>query len=271
MRVCVCLHLYYWEMIPEIKQYLKNLPEYDLYITTPEDNRKRENEILAEFEHARVIYTENEGFDVYPFICFLREVDLRQYDVVVKLHTKKDIPIVYSLNGFDLSNHLWRYYLLDGILGDKKRTDKILKEFATDKKLGMVGSAELIIRDDDIDKDIDMNKVQQTMHEIGLSIHKREFIAGSIFIIRAELLEKLKERNYSVEEFPPYLPRDWNGLPYCLERCFGCMISAQGYKLKGVYASSTIQNRKLYIMKRVQAHFPKMYSKMKRFKEHIKK
>lgn len=271
MKVCVCLHLYYWEMISEMKQYLKNLPKYDLYITTPKENKERENEILAEFEDAHIIYTENEGFDVYPFVCFLKEVDLQQYDVVVKLHTKKDIPIVYSLNGFDLSNHLWRYYLLDGILGDKNRTGKILKKFEKDEKLGLVGSAELIIRDEDIDKDIDMKKVEHTMNEIGLSICKKEFVAGSIFIVRAKLLEKLKERNFSVEEFPPYLPRDWNGLPYCLERCFGCMISAQGYKLKGVYASSTIHNRKIYLMKRIQACFPKIYRKMKTFKERMNK
>lgn len=239
MKVCVCLHLYYWEMIQEMQNYLKNIEKYDLYITTPFENQKHEDEIKKKFQNAQIIYTENIGFDIYPFVKFLSVVDLKKYDVVYKLHTKKDIPIEYSLNGYDLKNGEWRYYLMNSILGDKKRVHEILKAFETNPQLGMIGSKELIIRNEDIDKDIDMEKVKDTMREMKLDIVEREFIAGSMFVMRAELLEPLKNRGFKAEEFPPYLPRDWNGLPYCLERCFGFMISSQGYQLKGIYSRKT--------------------------------
>lgn len=259
MNICVCLHLYYLDMIPEMKEYLDNIPEYDLYITTPEENRVREQEIRAALGDAVIIYTENVGFDVYPFVRFLETVPLEQYDLVYKLHTKKDIPIEYSLNGYDLKDGKWRYYLLDSILGGQDKVRQIMEAFEKDPSLGMMGSKELIIRDEDIDKDIDMEKVKAVMQELGLSVVKREFIAGSMFVIRSSLLEPLKRRNFRQEEFPPYLPRDWNGLPYCLERCFGCMVSAQGYRLKGVYARSTMEDKSLWLKKEVQDRLPGPY------------
>lgn len=264
MKICVCLHLYYLDMISQIRQYLDHIPEFDLYITTPEENREREQEIKAALGDAVIIYTENIGFDVYPFVKFVEEVRLEQYDLVYKLHTKKDIPIEYSLNGYDLKDGKWRYYLLDSILGTREKVQQSLNAFEKDPKLGMMGSKELIIRDEDIDKDIDMEKVRAVMQELGLSVVKREFIAGSMFVIRASLLEPLKRRNFQAGEFPPYLPRDWNGLPYCLERCFGCMVSSQGYRLKGVYAQSTLGNKSLWIKKEIQDRMPGLYGALKK-------
>lgn len=263
MKICVCLHLYYWEMIPEMKRYLSSIPEYDLYITTSEENRVRERDIRVAFGDAVIIYTENIGFDVYPFVRFLEEVNLDQYDLVYKLHTKKDIPIEYSLNGYDLKNEKWRYYLLDSILGNAQKVRQTVNAFEKDPRLGMMGSKELIIRNEDIDKDIDMEKVKAVMEELGLSLVKKEFIAGSMFVVRAALLEPVKRRNFRQEEFPPYLPRDWNGLPYCLERCFGCMVSAQGYRLKGIYAGSTLENKSLWMKKELQDRLPGLYRVLK--------
>lgn len=263
MKICVCLHLYYWEMIPEMKQYLGSIPEYDLYITTSEENRAREQEILAAFGETVIIYTENIGFDVYPFVRFLETVSLDQYDLVYKLHTKKDIPIEYSLNGYDLKEEKWRYYLLDSILGSTEKVRQTVAAFEKAPRLGMMGSKELIIRNDDIDKDIDMEKVKAVMGELGLPLVKKEFIAGSMFVVRAALLEPVKRRAFRQEEFPPYLPRDWNGLPYCLERCFGCMVSAQGYRLKGIYARSTLENKSLWMKKELQDRLPGLYRVLK--------
>lgn len=264
MKICVCLHLYYWEMIPEMKRYLDSIPEYDLYITTSDENRAREQDIRDAFGNAAIIYTDNIGFDVYPFVRFLEEVNLERYDLVYKIHTKKDIPIEYSLNGYDLKEGKWRYYLLDSILGSTEKVMQTVNAFERDSRLGMMGSKELIIRNGDIDKDIDMEKVRVVMSELGLSIVKREFIAGSMFVVRASLLKAVKSRNFRQEEFPPYLPRDWNGLPYCLERCFGCMVSAQGYRLKGIYAGSTLENKSLWMKKELQDRLPGLYRVLKK-------
>lgn len=270
MKVCVCLHLYYMEMIPEIKRYMDNLDSYDLYITTSIDRRVDEQEIKKEFPDAQIIYTKNAGFDIYPFVCFLRYINLNNYDLVVKLHTKKDIPIEYSLNGYNLSGVWWRYYLYNSILGSKKRVKKIIKMFDKNDKLGFVGSKELIIRDSDIDKDIDMKCVKNVMDELNLNIIKKEFLAGSIFVIRAKLLLPLQERDYHESDFPPYLPRTWNELPYCLERCFGMMISAQGYVLKGLYSEKSLKpiNRLKHFLRvkmpYLYSGLQKVYIKLKR-------
>lgn len=267
MKICVCLHLYYLDMIPEMKKYLCNIDEYDLYITTPAENVNNEEHILKEFSGAKIIYTNNVGFDMYPFVCFLKEVDLSSYDLIVKLHTKKDIPIEYSLNGFDLSSGWWRYYLLNPILGTKKSVKKVIKLFVKNKKVGLVGSKELLIRDSDIDKDIDMNCVNDVMNQLGLQINKKEFIAGSIFIIRANLLLPLQKKDYKEEDFPPYLPRTWNELPYCLERCFGMMISSQGYDLVGLYSDKTKEDKVFMLKSWLKKHTPRLFSIFKKIRQ----
>lgn len=234
MKIAVAMHLYYLDLYDELKSYLKNLVPfpYDLYVTLPKENIDFHSNLEKDFPNVRIIITENIGFDIYPFLCFLNVVPLDQYDLIFKIHSKKDIPINYCLNGYDFSGSAWRLCLLSSILGSTERVKKIIELFEQDPKLGLIGPAELLIKDDAINCDIDMNKVEMFMKECGLSINKLEFIAGTMFVIRSELLEPLIIRNFKADEFPSYFPRDWNGLPYCLERIFTLMVSSQGYQVK---------------------------------------
>ena len=233
MKIAVAMHLYYLQMYDEMKRYLHhfgNLP-FDLYVTLPRENMAFSRNLERDFPGVGIIVTENIGFDIYPFLCFLREVPLDRYDVIFKIHSKKDIPIRYRLNGYDFSGSSWRDCLLSSILGSEERVRRIVDLFDKNPVAGLVGAKELLIRDGLVDQDIDMGRVEMFMEECGLTVKRKEFLAGSMFAIRSRLLQPIKERNFKMDDFPPYHPRDWNGLPYCLERIFTLLVSSQGYEV----------------------------------------
>ena len=233
MRIAVVMHLYYLQMYEEMKRYLRNFGDlpFDLYATLPRENMTFSRNVERDFPGVRIIVTENIGFDVYPFLCFLREVSLDRYDVIFKIHSKKDIPFRFQLNGYNLSGSSWRECLLSSIIGSEERVRQIVDLFDKNPTVGFVGAKQLLIRDALIDQNIDMSRVEMFMEECGLAIKRKEFLAGTMFAIRASLLQPIKDRNFKMDDFPPYYPRDWNGLPYCLERIFTFLVSAQGYEV----------------------------------------
>lgn len=241
MRIAVCVHLYYIEMFQEISAYLDHFAKvpYDLYFTMPRENKPFLPVLKSKYPEAKVIVCENIGFDIYPFLCFVNKIVLSDYDVVFKLHSKKNIPIEFSRNGVDLSGTKWRDYMFRALLGTPERVQYILRIMERHPHVGMVCAEEVLFQGAELlAQDIDLSRVEAAMLTCGLRSLRWEYAAGSVFAVRSRLLAPLKRRGFTAQEFPPYFPRDWNGLPYCLERVFGCMVSAQGMVLCGLPAPS---------------------------------
>lgn len=237
MRIAVCLHLYYVEMWDQIASYLENFADipYDFYVTMPRENKPFVPTIQEKQSNARIIFTENVGFDIYPFLQFVQHIDLDDYDLIFKLHSKKDIPGDFIRTGVNLGGTVWRDVMFQALLGTPARVQQIIRIFERQQHVGMVCAEQVHFQGYELMmQDIDIQRVQAYMLECGMVPRNWEFVAGSIFALRSRLLKPLKRRNFKKEEFPPYFPRDWNSLPYCLERIFGCMISAQGLALCGL-------------------------------------
>lgn len=129
----------------------------------------------------------------------------------------------------DLSGSKWRDYMFKALLGTPAQVKKVLRIMERHPHIGLLAAQEVLFEGYELlAQDIDLQKVEILMRECGFLMCRWEYAAGSIFVIRPNLLEALKQRNFTEKDFPPYFPRDWNGLPYCLERVFGCMVSAQG-------------------------------------------
>ena len=94
MKFLVILHIYYEYMWQELKSYLLNLEEgsYDLVVTLSKENEELKKEILLLNPNSKIILCENRGYDVWPFIKALNEVNLDNYKYLIKLHTKRDLP-----------------------------------------------------------------------------------------------------------------------------------------------------------------------------------
>jgi len=85
----VVLHLYYTDMWPYFEKKLRAIGDYDLIITMPEHKREETPENLISRPHTQIHYSKNRGRDILPFFMAMKEVDIHQYEAILKLHTKK--------------------------------------------------------------------------------------------------------------------------------------------------------------------------------------
>ena len=92
-------------MWQELKSYLLNLEEgsYDLVVTLSKENEELKKEILLLNPNSKIILCENRGYDVWPFIKALNEVNLDNYSKMLLDKTKfkqrfRDPHLKYCIN-----------------------------------------------------------------------------------------------------------------------------------------------------------------------------
>ena len=112
LRLAVVVHVYYPEMWPELAVCVRNVGACDLVVTYVDEESVAE--ARRDFPSARFIRCENRGYDVWPFVKALKVLDLDRYDLVVKLHTKRNIERahVFAIGGTRLNGSAWRDRLL---------------------------------------------------------------------------------------------------------------------------------------------------------------
>lgn len=236
LSLAIHLHLHYTDMWNEIQRYLENIGNYPyhLYVTMTQENPSLIEEIKRFHLETTVFIVENRGYDVGPFIYFLNRIDLNRYDLILKIHTKNNKKGLDTLlNHRYVSREFWFKLLMGGVLDTPNLFKKNIYQFEQNANLGMIGSKYLITSDIKNSREV-RKDVQDTMFKLGFV--KPEiitFVAGTMFIIRSKLLQKIKD-NYTLADFLPTDGTVKDGtLAHVLERVFGCIVIASGYKIKG--------------------------------------
>ena len=129
-RVAVVLHIYHVHHLEECLRYIGNITEkFDLYITSNfSESDATIREIKRRYPDAISIQYPNIGFDIGPFLSLIST--LCSYDLVCKVHAKRDVP---PWGG------TWRTTMLNALLGSPELVDRIIAEFRADGDLGAVG------------------------------------------------------------------------------------------------------------------------------------
>lgn len=233
-KILVHLHIYYPHLYEELKSYLKNVTDdFDLYVTMVEEHEEIIEDLKKNFKNVNIMIVENRGYDVGPFIEVLNQVNLDDYSYIIKLHTKRDITDNnnYLLNGFCVAGNLWRKELLSFLKDYKKTISKI----QNNHKIGMIGGSH-IVYSNKIEKKLyqlqqDINNIYQT--KIGNIPQKSNynFIAGTMFIVKADLFKKLQNK-FKLKDFEK--PQKEPTLAHKFERIFGIIICYSGYKVDGI-------------------------------------
>lgn len=236
LSLAVHLHLHYIDMWNEIQEYLKNIRDYPyhLYITMAQENINLVEEIKKFHSETTFFIVENRGYDVGPFVYFLNQIELKQYDLIIKIHTKNNKKGLDTLlNHRYVSREFWFKLLMGGLMDTPNLFKKNIYQFEQNANLGMIGSKYLIISDIKSSKEV-RKDVQDTMFKLGfVKPETITFVAGTMFIVRSELLQKIKD-NYTLADFSPTDGNIKDGtLAHVLERVFGCVVIASGYKIKG--------------------------------------
>ncbi len=230
-RILLCLQMFYPESWDTIHQYLKNLEAYhfDLIITYQQSMPFSDllPRIQAAYPNAKLIEVGNFGFDIGAFHTSLQGVDLDQYDIIFKVHSKgirrRRVYIYKQL--FKRSD--WFRYLFEGVLGAgnvHKNIDRLMNE----GQCGMIAAGNLIIHDPKHKQ----NLVKKTLEEYGLVCDVPEnytFVAGTCFAVRAHLMEQFQKQELPFAQSK----RGKFSLAHCIERTMCFPAELNGFEIVG--------------------------------------
>jgi lipopolysaccharide biosynthesis protein len=232
-RILVVAHVFYGEMWPELAQCIENIrsmADCDVFVTIPPENASMSDGMSRRIPGVRIVVTDDLGYDVLPFLSVLSGVRLEDYDLVAKVHSKRNVKPTCIVNGRFYRGASFRKALLS-FCSTPGAVARALSIFRDRPAVGMVGSGPLILPPDDLYEIIYPEPARvagDVLSALGLSCEPagRRFVAGTMFMVRAKLLKPLQGR-FQARDFLPEA-RDGKVLPYALERAFGWIVCAQG-------------------------------------------
>ena len=244
-HILVHVHVYYIDMWEELRSYLENLDtlkcSYDLYVTTVSEDEALITKIRHFHPDAQIRKVANRGYDVWPFISVLNEVDLSQYSYIIKLHTKRDNftdpePGGTIKSPYNLYGKRWRESLHSFM--KKDNLEKCLQSIAEDSQLGMINCYRVIVPSFH-KTETTLLKVQKgaekLLEKVNLTLRVSRYIKGTMFIARASLFQKIKEMRLELNDFPPPDPEHSINIAHHLEVALGSIVVAQGYKVEDTF------------------------------------
>lgn len=243
MKLFVHVHIYYPNLWNEIKEHLANITiPYDMIVTFVENHPEIEKDILTFKNDTKIMHVPNKGWDIGPFLIALQNISLNDYDYVIKLHTKRDLPGLFSQNDIPcccfVKNHLkykneWRQELL-AFLQNKITFNNCLAAFEKNEKLGMTANFKIIIDQKERDKKV-YNEAKELLSRMGYANEDFNFVAGTMFMVRAKLLLPLLNIQKYIGEFAETKRQDISVTAHVLERVLGGLVCLQGYTIEDVF------------------------------------
>jgi len=208
----IILHIYHTDLWRYFEKKLKSLDaQFDLHITLCDEVEDISKDILKSFPSANITKYPNKGQDIGPFLLTFKKLRNRDYDYLIKLHTKK------SENFLDCGGVVrpekgapWRDELVNSLISSDETIIKnisILKE--TEYK--MCGSKKWLLKNN-------------------------SFIGGTMFMVDFKILsscltDELIDKWYA--KMPDGYVQD-GSFAHRVERLLGKIIVNAGYKIKGV-------------------------------------
>jgi lipopolysaccharide biosynthesis protein len=265
LSVAVHLHLFYPDLLPQFIDRLKRIPvPFALFVSVPE-HVQTDDDALAQILHdnlplseLKICRTPNRGRDIAPMLCTFAN-DLRRYDVMLHLHTKKS-PHAASQTG-------WLSFLLSYLLPNRFFIAAYLKRLQE--------GAGMIVPPNYLYPSIaggwgdcrNMPLAQELINRSNLNIDllkdypEIDFPQGSMFWARTDYLERLLTQDLGYEDFPEE-PIGVDGtIAHALERLFFLWGHDSGMPLWRVYYSEA----DLQQAERVQGDMRKLYDEYTRF------
>ncbi|MBR1545048.1 MAG: hypothetical protein IJ638_03850 [Alphaproteobacteria bacterium] len=266
-KLLVHLHLFYHNQVDYMIEKLSNINgcKWDLFVTFCENNADSKKKIWALKPDAKFLKVENRGYDCWPFIQVLKNINLDDYDYVLKLHTKNYYKKETSLNGFIFTGYQWRDSLVNALVGSKEIFKKNLDILNSKDDIGMIVDKNFFLKlTTHLPEDTIL--LPKLKERLKIASNFQYFIAGTIFIIRANILKPLLENTvFKKTEFPMYSKTATNStIAHAMERIFTILCDDMGYK---VYPSDASCKNK---MKRVNIKYFKYFPLFQR-KYYLKK
>jgi len=237
-RILVVAHVFYPQHWAELMSCIASVgPQADVVVTYVDEASVAE--ARRDLPGATFLPCENRGFDVWPFLCAVQSVDLTRYDLVVKLHTKRDIDpkLRFRFNRRHFDGPSWRNRLL-AFCRTPEAWSRSLRQF-DDPSVGMVAGGEVIVRRRDVTRADALAAFDAAWREVSalggrpVDPTRARFVAGTMFAVRSDVLRFLLRQGFSSERFVPSAHVRVDDLEYAhvVERSFGLAVAASGCRI----------------------------------------
>lgn len=245
MKAAVIAHVFYPEFWPELAACIRMVgTDCDLFVTFVDEAAVAE--ARRDFPAAHFIACENRGYDVWPFLKVLQDISLDDYDLVVKLHTKRDVDgDLLVLNHAWIGGPVWRERLLAFVAAEDawRRT---ARRFA-DPRIGMVADRHLVFRRGDLPAKLDgsFDRAREEFRRLtGLAVPtEAEYVAGTMFAARPAALKPLLARRFEAAMFEPPAGHRCETYAHLVERMFGFSVVAAGLRIAAFNGSLAWRRR----------------------------
>lgn len=232
-RIAVVLHVYYLDLVDELLDGLNNLPvEFDLIVSNASGvsigNKLEKSRACRSVE----LMVENHGRDILPLVHVVNAGLISDYDLVLKLHTKKSAWRA-SHESFQDDGESWKDSFLSELVGSPETVVGILNAFAEDPSIGAI-TAEGNVLDESFWGD-NQATTAQLMWRLQMHLERRqlEFAAGSMYWIRGFLLQGLSTLELAPDDFEPEAGQVNATTAHAVERLIGLLTSEAGYRTVG--------------------------------------
>lgn len=232
-KILVVLHLFYMDSWDSIKYYLQNLSpyKYDLIITCIDGfyDQKILDKIAVFHTNTKFYKYENRGYDIGPFVDVISKTDLSRYDIVFKLHSKGiKRPFIYIYDQIFKYDD-WFVNLYDAILGEFS-VHKAINVLSKNANVGIVAAENLIVGDPIHKKFFTQQKAKSLNLNISRDYH---YVAGSCFIVSADLLCCVKKLKLTINDFEKTSRGEFS-LAHALERIICAFAEINNQQIYGI-------------------------------------
>ncbi len=243
LRLLAAVHIFYEDMTDELLDRLTSLPSsYDLVVTTTSEEK-------AEFIRERIadradplvgaaevrVLPSNRGRDLSAFFIGTRDRILSgDYDLVVKVHSKKTVQQVGGVGEFFKRQQLWN------VLGTPGYTANVIGLFQKHEGLGAVFPPMVHIGFPTMGGAWFTNKEPMAEYEEKLGIHvPLDDISplapmGAMWIARPEAMALLFAVEYEYEDYQPETEHGDGSLAHVQERAIAYAAGELGYHVRTI-------------------------------------
>ena len=245
MKVAVIAHVFYPEFWPELARCIRTLGgACDLFVTFADEVSVAE--ARKDFPQARFVACENRGYDVWPFVKVAQDLPLDDYDLVVKLHTKRDVDgEMRVMNHAWIGGSAWRGRLL-AFCATAGAWRKTLRRFE-DRSVGMVADRRLVFRRGDLPPALDGafdHAREEFCRLTGFAVpDSAEYVAGTMFAARPAALKPLLARRFESATFEPPAGHRCETYAHLMERMLGFSVAAAGMRVAAFNGSLAWRRR----------------------------
>lgn len=231
-NIIVIVHVFYVDLAFDIFERLNTYESISkIYITTIEENIDDLKIILKKYPFVYEIYVfENKGRDVAPLIQLLKLIELKDDDIVLKVHTKKSLHL-----SIDESNE-WRRSLYD-ILMPKGKFDLIINKFKKNIEIGMIGpSAQLMKVSESFYAKETINEWNNLINKLPQVEIKKdlEFFAGTMFWAKGIVFNQLSLLRLQLNDFESEKGQTDGTIAHAIERIFPLLAQLKGLETVGL-------------------------------------